>query len=121
MGGSASLDETRVERLGLVAIWRWDLASGRIEWDEGLQALFSYAETVTDAAWREERIHPGDRERVKLSLQRATVVNSGAVWSDDYRFRRADGSYAAVSERAYVVHDDNGPQRVVGAITPKSP
>lgn len=102
------------------AIWRWDLASGRLEWDEGLMALFGYAEGATDAAWRESRIHPDDRERVKISLQRATIVNHGAEWSEQYRFRQADGSYAAVTERAYVVHDDDGPRAVLGAITPSA-
>jgi len=102
------------------AIWHWDLASGRVEWDERLKALFGYAEMVTDAAWRESRIHPEDRDRVKVSLQRATIVNHGAVWSDQYRFRRADGSYATVTERAYVVNDDAGPRGVLGAITPTS-
>jgi PAS domain S-box-containing protein len=100
------------------AIWHWDLASGRVQWDERLKALFGYPEMVTDAAWRESRIHPEDRERVKVSLQRATIVNHGAEWSDQYRFRLADGSYASVTERAYVVHDDAGPRGVLGAITP---
>jgi len=101
-------------------IWHWDLASGRVDWDEGLKALFGYPEMVTDAAWRESRIHPEDRDRVKISLQRATIVNQGAVWSDQYRFRRADGSYAVVTERAYVLHDDAGPRGVLGALAPTS-
>jgi len=105
-------------RAARAAIWHWDLASGRVEWDERLKALFGYAVMVTDAAWRESRIHPEDRDRVKVSLQRATIVNHGAVWSEQYRFRRADGSYATVTERAYVVNDDAGPRAVLGAITP---
>jgi PAS domain S-box-containing protein len=107
-------------RAGAAAIWHWDLASGRVEWDERLGALFGYPEMVTDAAWRMDRIHPEDRDRVEVSLQRATIVNQGAVSLDQYRFRRADGSYAAVTERAYVVHDDAGPRGVLGAITPTS-
>jgi PAS domain S-box-containing protein len=107
-------------RVAPAAIWQWDLASGRVEWDERLRALFGYAEMVTDAAWRENRIHPEDRDRVKISLQRATIVNHGALWSDQYRFLQADGSYADVTERAYVVNDDAGPRGVLGAITPKA-
>jgi PAS domain S-box-containing protein len=100
------------------AIWLWDLASGKVEWDERLQDLFGYAESVTDAAWRESRIHPEDRERVKTSLQRATIVNHGAEWSEQYQFGLADGSYATVTERAYVISDHGGPRWVLGAITP---
>lgn len=104
-------------RAGRPAIWHWDLASGRVEWNEGLKANFGYADKVTDAAWREERIHPEDRKRVQVSLQRATIANPGAEWSDRYRLLQADGSYASVTERAYVVHDDAGPCEVLGAIT----
>jgi PAS domain S-box-containing protein len=100
--------------------WDWHLASGRVAWSDTLKDLFGYAERVTDAAWRETRIHPDDRDRVKLSLQRATIVNHGTVWSDQYRFRHSDGSYVAVTERAYVVNDDAGPREVLGAITPMS-
>ena len=102
------------------AIWHWDLASGRVFWDERLKALFGYVEMVTDAAWRESRIHPEDRERVKLSLQRATIVNHGTMWTERYHFRRASGSYVSVSERAYIVNDDSGPRGVLGAIAPLS-
>ena len=100
------------------ATWRWDLATGRLEWDERLEALFGYSDVVTDAGWRENRIHPEDRDRVKASLLRATIASPGAVWSDRYRFRRADGSYASVTERACVVRDEAGPRTVVGAIGP---
>jgi PAS domain-containing protein len=99
------------------AIWHWDLASGRVEWDDRLEALFGYAERVTEAAWRVGRIHSDDRQRVEVSLQRATIVNHGAMWSAQYRFRQANRSYATVTERAYVVSDDAGPRAVLGAIT----
>lgn len=104
------------------AIWHWDLASGRVEWGEGLRALFGYQERVTDAAWRQDRIHPDDRQRVEISLQKATIVNhgAGAEWSEQYRFRQADGSYVAVLDRAYVIADEAGPRRVLGVITLRS-
>jgi PAS domain-containing protein len=101
-----------------VALWQWNLATGRVEWDAGLEALFGHVERVTDAAWREDRMHPEDRERVKVSLERATIVNHGAPWSDRYRFRRADGRYVSVTERAYIVNDAEGPRGVLGAMTP---
>ena len=110
----------RTEPDARAALWNWDLANGRVEWNDRLKALFGYAEIATDAAWRVNRIHPEDRDRVEASLQRATIANLGEVWSDQYRFRQADGSYAAVTERAYVVHDDAGPRGVLGAITPTS-
>jgi PAS domain-containing protein len=91
-----------------------------VEWNEELKPLFGYAETLTTAAWREDRIHPDDRERVTISLQRAAIVNHGKEWSEEYRFRKADGSYATVFERATVVQDRSGPCRVLGAISPRN-
>jgi PAS domain-containing protein len=99
------------------ATWEWDLASGRVEWGEQLRVLFGYAKTVTDAEWREARIHPDDRERVKLSLERATIVNHGAPWTEEYLFRKADGSYATVQDRARVIEDDDGPCKVSGVLS----
>jgi PAS domain-containing protein len=101
------------------ATWHWDLATDSVEWDGGLRVLFGYAEEVTDAAWRRNLIHPGDRDRVEVSLQRATIRNDGSPWSEQYRLHQADGSYADVREQAFVLHDEAGPRSVVGAITPK--
>ena len=103
------------------ASWDWNLANGAVDWNDGLPALFGHAQTVTDAAWRESRIHPEDRERVCQSLQKATIVNDGTPWVESYRFSRADGSYVAVIERASVIRDDAGPCRVLGTIVPQDP
>lgn len=105
------------DRLHGPASWEWDLATGWMTWSSGLGSVFGYREVVTDAAWREERIHPEDRERVTLSLQRATIENPGSVWSERYRFRHADGSYVRVVERAYVITDAAGPCRVMAALS----
>ncbi len=103
------------------AIWHWDLASGKVEWDERLHERFGYVELITDAAWRESRIHPDDRPRVTVSLQRATILNHGTLWSEQYRFRHANGSYVSVTERACVVDDTAGPHWVLGGLRPASP
>jgi PAS domain S-box-containing protein len=99
------------------AAWDWDLASNTVEWDPGLSLLFGYSEKVTDAAWREERIHPDDRERVRLSRERATIANHGAPWSEECRFRKPDGSYARVCDHARVLDDRDGLRRVMGALS----
>jgi PAS domain-containing protein len=111
----------RAHGAAVPTLWDWHLESGIVQWDARLQAVFGYRERVTDAAWRESRIHPDDRERVILSLQRATIVNHGSPWSEEYRFRQSDDSYVLVRERAYVVADEAGPCRVLGALAPSSP
>ena len=114
--GDVATPRLRARKLMERARWNWDLASDTINWNDGLPALFGYLETVTDAAWRESRIHPEDRDRVRHSLERATIVNDGRPWTQTYRFRSADSSYVVVVDRACIVRDDHGPCRVLGAI-----
>lgn len=100
------------------AIWDKDLLTGRQEWSGATKALFGYpAHKDTDGEWWEERIHPEDRARILSSLN--AVLGSGEdVWSEEYRFRRADGSYATVVDRGYVVRDPSKrePVRMVGSM-----
>lgn len=100
------------------AIRDWDLLTGEFWWNESFYHTFGYrAEEVgLDLESWTSRIHPGDLERVRRRT-RELIDSGGEGWSDEYRFRRADGSYAVVFERGYVVHDDVGkPVRVLGSM-----
>jgi PAS domain S-box-containing protein len=100
------------------AIWDWDLASDHIRWNEAVRTLFGYAEDEVGAsgAWWKSHIHADDRERVKSSIY--VVIDGGTEnWSDEYRFLRADGSYAVVLDRGYVLRDSRGKAvRMIGAM-----
>ncbi|HEU4681886.1 MAG TPA: PAS domain S-box protein, partial [Gemmatimonadales bacterium] len=100
------------------AVWDWDLATDLVTWDEGTGPLLDYqpAQLGDSAAWWYDRIHPGDRERVVAGIDQA--IGQGAPsWSDEYQFRRADGSYTVVRNRAHIARDEAGaPLRVIGAI-----
>ena len=63
-----------------------------------------------------ERIHPDDRERVVASLRDA-LDGSANVWSAEYRFRGADGSYMNIFDRGQILRDAEGRAvRAVGAM-----
>lgn len=99
------------------AIWDNDLLTGKQEWSGATEALFGYPPNRSeDAVWWEERIHPEDRERVLSSLR--TLYNDGGeAWSCEYRFRRADGDYAVVVDRGYVVRNkESRAVRMVGSM-----
>ncbi|ACZ41363.1 diguanylate cyclase/phosphodiesterase with PAS/PAC and GAF sensor(s) [Thermobaculum terrenum ATCC BAA-798] len=101
------------------AIWDWDLSTNRIIWNDAIQRLFGYEadhEFETSIEWWEERCHPDDIERLRESLYGA--INSDAdVWAEEYRFRKADGSYAYVLDRGYIVRDASGKAiRAVGSM-----
>jgi PAS domain S-box-containing protein len=124
-----AMDELRdrEERFRLVsratndAIWDWDLASDRIWWNEGLQTLFGHTPGDTPASWWYDQIHPDDRERV-LSAITSVINGSGEIWRDEYRFLRADGTYAQVLDRGWVVRNDRGTGvRMIGAMFDASP
>jgi two-component system, cell cycle sensor histidine kinase and response regulator CckA len=100
------------------AIWEWDLLADTIEWNEGVQTLFGYAadEVAPERAWWIDRIHPDDHARVRAGIQ-AVIAGGAQSWSDEFRFRRADGSWADVIDRGHVVHDERGrPVRMIGAM-----
>jgi PAS domain S-box-containing protein len=80
--------------------------------------LFGYTpeQVGPDITWWYEAIHPDDRERVKSNIN-AAVERGAESWSAEYRCRRADGSYASVFDRGYVLHDGDGrPTRMIGAM-----
>ncbi len=114
-----------VERFELVsratndAVWDWDIRTNALWWNAGFEQLFGYHRDEIEpslASWT-NRIHPDDLTRVKTGLQRAIEEPGGATWSDEYRFRRRDGSYAEIFDRGYVMRDPDGtPVRMIGAM-----
>jgi diguanylate cyclase (GGDEF)-like protein/PAS domain S-box-containing protein len=99
------------------AIWDWDLATNNVWWNEGFQKLFGYSadEIGTDLTSWTDRIHPDDAERVVHDIHR--LIESGKNnWSDEYRFRRNDGSYSSVIDRGYVVYENGNPVRMLGSM-----
>ncbi|WP_082317159.1 PAS domain S-box protein [Methylobacterium sp. ARG-1] len=100
------------------AIWDWNLASDHIRWNEAVQTLFGYAadEVGPSGAWWKSHIHPDDRERIKASIY--AVIDGGSEhWVDEYRFLRADGSYAYILDRGYVIRNGQGQAvRMIGAM-----
>ena len=112
------------ERYRLVAratdetIWDSDIIADERTWNGAVETMFGYSpEQRTATAWWEERIHPEDRERVLSSVE-DIFESGGEMWSEEYRFRRADGAYSTVVDRAFVVRDARGvPVRMIGSMS----
>ncbi|HEX2741294.1 MAG TPA: PAS domain S-box protein, partial [Rubrobacter sp.] len=111
------------ERYRLVAqatdetIWDSDILADEQAWDGAVETMFGYSsEQRTETTWWEERIHPEDRERVLSSVDSA-LEGGVDMWSEEYRFMHADGSYSTVVDRAYVVRDAEGKAvRMIGSM-----
>jgi diguanylate cyclase (GGDEF)-like protein/PAS domain S-box-containing protein len=91
------------------AIWDWNIVTNTVWWSESIRTLFGYStgERLVDASWWEERLHPEDQSRIKASLD-AFLQGDAKLWSEEYRYRRADGSYALVIDRAFILRDEQG-------------
>ncbi len=99
-------------------IWDWDFKTNSFWRNEAFNKVFGYHSEELEPgveSWL-TRIHPEDKERV-LSGLHALDEGGEVVWSDEYRFRRRDGTYADVFDRGYVIHDSAGkPVRMIGAM-----
>jgi len=98
------------------AIWDWRMADGHVIWNQAVQTLFGHQLVATSAAWWIEHIHPDDRPRIDSSIH-AVIDSQDSAWSGEYRFRRADGSYADIFDRGTVLRDAEGRAlRMIGAM-----
>jgi diguanylate cyclase (GGDEF)-like protein/PAS domain S-box-containing protein len=100
-------------------VWDWDFETGSVTWNEALDRDWidepAAGDRVTSSGWWEERVHPEDRERTLEKIEQA--VRTGGRFESEYRFRRADGSYADIFDRGFVISDSRGkPARMVGAM-----
>ena len=98
------------------AIWDWRISDGHVIWNEALTTLFGHPLAETTAQWWLDHIHPHDRARVDADIH-AVIEGGGTGWNSEYRFRRADGSFAPVLDRGTVLRGGVGePLRMIGAM-----
>jgi PAS domain S-box-containing protein len=106
------------ERLLLAAeatedlVWDWDVAGCAVSW-AGATHLYFDAPPAADRATWADRVHPNDLARAETAA-RAAFAAGARSWAHEYRFRRADGSWATMLERASIVRDSD--RRVVRAV-----
>jgi PAS domain S-box-containing protein len=107
-----------VARMASDVIWDWDLISGRIWRSEIFETEFRYQprQIKKTFGWWRERLHPEDSGNVLGAMNRAAkgLLDRYSVF---YRFRRGDGTFAYVSDRASVLRDESGkPVRLIGTM-----
>jgi len=114
------------ERLRLVnlatndVIWDWDIVKDLQIWNKEGSAVFGWSDIVDhpqSAAWWVERVHPEDRHRVETGFFKVISDPKADFWKDEYRFLKADGSYAKVIDRGHVLRNAGGQAvRMIGAM-----
>ena len=109
---------TYSNRASFDAIWDWDLLSDRIFVGDGYTTLFGYQfeGNFMDASVCENFVHPDDRKVVFDSFDEA-IANQQEMWSCEYRYLKADGTYAFIKDNAIIIRDKKGDAiRVIGAM-----
>jgi len=98
-----------VSRATSDAIWDWDMVGNKISFSESFGTLFGYyaGEFESTMAFWMNAVHPDDHDKLQASME-TFIASPEESWSAEYRFRCADGSYAFVFDRAYVVRDAAG-------------
>ena len=100
------------------AIWDWDLVTGTVHWGEGAATNFGHdlAKLRSDINSWSKHVHPDDVARVRKSLDQL-IEGSESKWRDEYRYRKADGTYAFVLDKGFVIRNEQGKAiRMVGAM-----
>jgi PAS domain S-box-containing protein len=100
-------------------LWEWNLQDREIFWiDGGHKRVFGYQvenALVPQSFW-ESRIHPDDRDLVMARLNKIITEDRSAAWEEEYRFRKADGTFAYVHDRGQIIYNtDNIATRMIGA------
>jgi PAS domain S-box-containing protein len=99
-------------------IWDIDLVADRVWWSDAMERQLGYApeDIGPDTAWCFAHMHLDDRERVVRGMREA-AAGAGDTWSDEFRYRRADGSYATIADRGFILRNAQGQAvRMIGAM-----
>ncbi|MFG0293397.1 MAG: PAS domain-containing protein [Phycisphaerales bacterium JB050] len=99
-------------------VWDYDMNGGLRWWSEDALARLGYPkeEIKPRYEWWKSLIHPGERQSISDSFERA-IASGRSQWSGEYRLQRHDGEYIPVLDRACIIRDDHGtPIRALGAI-----
>jgi len=113
------------ERYNLVAkatndsIWDLNILTNEIvRSGNGFEVLFGYKKTEdnVDYPYYRNLIHPDDLNKVIASKNKVFNNPNEYYWEEDYRFLKANGEYAFVHDKGFIIRDKNGKAiRMIGA------
>ena len=100
------------------AIWDWDLVNNTVFRGGGFENIFGHKVrgfSSTIESWK-AYIHPEDVDRIIGGIQVA-LDSEVTNWKDEYRYLKANGKYAYVIDKGFILRDNRGKAlRMVGAI-----
>lgn len=98
-------------------IWEWDKVAEEKIWSGNLQRVFGYRpEEARTYEWWFEHVHPDDRDELVQKIEGMASIDCETAHGQ-YRFLRADGTWANVQDKVYVIRNAEGAVvRLVGAM-----
>ena len=91
-------------------VWETDLKAETIYISNNFTNIYGHpvneVEPLGDSVWT-RNVHPDDLQMV-LDTETEVIKENGDKWVAEYRFRRADGSYAFVLDRSFAIKDEYG-------------
>ncbi|WP_242926520.1 PAS domain-containing protein [Pontibacter vulgaris] len=98
--------------------WEYDIVRDQMMWGPRLEEVFGYTPEDMGSngdSW-DSRVHPDDYAQVQETIEQANS-NGSKIWTGEYRFRKADGTYAHVLDQGYIIYDNkNEAVRTIGSI-----
>jgi PAS domain S-box-containing protein len=103
-------------RAGRVGTWRWDIATGTVDWDGSMCELFGFAPDGFDGSYDTyaSRLHPDDRDAVETSIRR-TVAERLPGNQLEHRVLLPDGQVRWFMSSSRLLLDEAGePAELIG-------
>jgi PAS domain S-box-containing protein len=100
------------------ALWEWDFETQEFYASEAYTDMFGWTsnDQRTLEQWK-NLIHPDDRDATIESYLRAVEDPSTLRWNKEYRYRRLDGNYSHVIDKAVILRNEKGElKKIIGAI-----
>ncbi len=101
------------------ALYERNFDSDELHFSENYQVLFRHSPNGKRCilqGWQ-DLIHPEDKTEIIQTLEEAYADPEINRWNGEYRYRRGDGTYAYVTDTAYILRNEQGKAvRIIGAM-----
>lgn len=100
------------------ALWDWDILQDNLWWNPAFYKQMGYENSgkVKSRKFWLENVHEDDRKQAVYAINQATS-GTDETWQIEYRFKKADNTFANILDRGYILRDEYGtPYRMLGSM-----
>jgi PAS domain S-box-containing protein len=101
-------------------IWDWKIHSNDVVWSDNITKVLGWElpeNKMLTTEFSRSKFHPEDAERIITSLSQFLRQKEQNNWHGEFRYMRSNGSYAFISDKGYIIRDEDGnPVRMIGAM-----